>query len=894
MLLRRHLVSGLALWASLVLGPTAGRAQSPGQVTTPQSPVTTSPQAPVTTPPVAPRLTPPSVFQFVEAPFPQAAIDAGVQGASVELEILIDPDGFVVEAKVVTPVGHGFDEAALDVIRRFMFNPAMRDDEPIPARIRFNYVFEMREVAPPEPTGPVPGTLEGQVLNAETNAGLANTEIVISNADGTLSRRAVTDAEGKFSFAELPPDSYSVRVFNEELGDQDQTEEIRESEVTSVTYRLQPAAVPDEQAYSATARIRPPPREVTRRTIEREQLTRIAGTRGDALRTVELLAGVGRPPFGAGAIIVRGSSPRDSEAFFEGLPVQQIYHFGGLTSFVNSNFLQRIEFYPGNFGATYGRKRGGIIEITAAGPRTSHAHGSTTHDYNLHSILDANFIDISAFAEGPITEDVAFMGAARRSIVDAYLGDILPDNVRPIALPVYYDYQAMATAKVSERDKLRLMAFGSRDSFALVLPDGEDPNIQGNLDLVSAFHRVQLTWSRRISDSVDQDINVATGPVEFGVGLGNLFKFNLSGTQILGRAEWRARLSPKVRLIGGIDYQQFPGTFNYVGPAPGGENNRDQQAGFNVDAEDNVNSGYDFNTIYPGFYLESDLNFDPLRVVLSTRSDYYSDVQEWSFDPRAVAHYKIDDTTSLKAGLGLYSQPPQPPFNLKQIGNPDLNPMRTVHMTVGAERDFTETLNVQADVYYKHLFDDILPAENGVAPYFVNAGEGRIYGMELQATLQPTGRVFGYASYTLSRSERYSAEDGWTVFDFDQTHILTVAASYRLGRGWELGGTFRYVTGNPNTPIIGSYLNGDTGQYSPIFGDLNSIRNNAFHRLDVRIAKEWTFSHDAKLTLYLDIQNAYNRANQEGLSYNYDYTQSNVIGGLPLFPSLGLKLDSNL
>jgi hypothetical protein len=76
---------------------------------------------------------------------------------------------------------------------------------------------------------------------------------------------------------------------------------------------------------------------------------------------VELLAGVGRPPFGAGAIIVRGSSPQDSQAFFEGLPVLQIYHFGGLTSFVNSNFLQRIEFYPGNFGSQFGRKRGGAI-----------------------------------------------------------------------------------------------------------------------------------------------------------------------------------------------------------------------------------------------------------------------------------------------------------------------------------------------------------------------------------------------------------------------------------------------------------------------------------------------------------------------------------------------------
>jgi len=888
---RGRSLSGLALAVCLVLGVNHGLAQAPGGAPA-TGPQVVPPVVPPTTPPEAPQLTPPSLFQFVEAPFPQAAVDAGIQGASVELEILIDPDGFVVEAKVVTPVGNGFDEAALDVIRRFMFNPAMRGTEPIPARIRYNYIFEMREVVAPEPEGPVPGTFEGQILNADTNAGLSNTEVVVSNPDGSLSRRAVTDDQGKFSFAELPPGTYNVRVFHEELGDQDHQEEIRESEATSVTYRIQPTERPDESAYSATARIRPPPREVTRRTIEREQLTRIAGTRGDALRTVELLAGVGRPPFGAGSIIVRGSSPQDSQAFFEGLPVQQIYHFGGLTSFVNSNFLQRIEFYPGNFGSQFGRKRGGVIEIAAAGPRTSHRHGEQDHEYQLHSILDANLIDVSVFAEGPIAEDIAFMGAARRSIVDTYFSDVLPSDVRPIALPVYYDYQAMVTARLGEKDKLRVLGFGSSDRFAIVLPDGEDPNLQGNLDLRSTFHRIHFTWSRQLSSSVDQDINFAISPTNFGVGLGNLFKFNLEGTQLLGRAEWRARMSSKVRLIGGLDYQQFPGTFSYTGPPPQIQSTQNMQDRF--DATDNVNSGYDFNTIYPGFYLESDLNFDPLRFVISTRSDYYSDIQEWSFDPRVVAHYQVMEGTALKAGVGVYSQPPQPPFNLKQVGNPDLNPMRTVHLTVGAERDFTESLNVQADVYYKQLFDDVVASTRGVAPFFVNDGLGRIYGMELQATLQPVGRIFGYASYTLSRSERYTEETGWSVFDYDQTHILTVATSYRLGRGWEVGGTFRYVTGNPNTPIVGNYFNGGTGQYSPVFGTPNSIRSDAFHRLDVRIAKEWKFGHDARLTLYLDVQNAYNRANQEGLNYNYDYTQKQVVSGLPIFPSLGLKLDSFL
>ena len=133
------------------------------------------------------------------------------------------------------------------------------------------------------------------------------------------------------------------------------------------------------------ARIAPPPREVTRRTIGKEELTRIPGTRGDALRTVELMPGVARPPLGAGLLIVRGSAPDDTQAMFEGLPVQLLYHFGGLTSFINSRMIDSIDFYPGNFSVRYGRRRGGIIEVGAAEiPRDE-----------FHGVADVNLIDAS-------------------------------------------------------------------------------------------------------------------------------------------------------------------------------------------------------------------------------------------------------------------------------------------------------------------------------------------------------------------------------------------------------------------------------------------------------------------------------------------------------------------
>jgi hypothetical protein len=129
---------------------------------------------------------------------------------------------------------------------------------------------------------------------------------------------------------------------------------------------------------------------------------------------------------------------------------------------------------------------------------------------------------------------------------------------------------------------------------------------------------------------------------------------------------------------------------------------------------------------------------------------------------------------------------------------------------------------------------------------------------------------------------------GYRLFDFDQTHILTFASTVRLGRGWELGGTFRYVTGNPRTPIVGSTFDANTGLYTAQLGRINSLRNPAFNRLDVRVEKTWTF--DAwRLAAYLDIQNVYNAENPEGVQYSYDYSQSNSIRGIPIIPIIGVR-----
>ena len=120
--------------------------------------------------------------------------------------------------------------------------------------------------------------------------------------------------------------------------------------------------------------------------------------------------------------------------------------------------------------------------------------------------------------------------------------------------------------------------------------------------------------------------------------------------------------------------------------------------------------------------------------------------------------------------------------------------------------------------------------------------------------------------------------------------MLAVLASYQLGHGWEVGARFRYTTGFPRTPVVGSTFATSSDQYDPLFGPQNSIRIPAFYQLDVRIEKAFVFRRE-KLNLFLDVQNLTNRKNPEEIIYNFDYTKRAYITGFPTLAIVGARLE---
>jgi TonB family protein len=801
--------------------------------------------------------------------------------ASVELSLGIDREGAVTEVDVSRSAGAALDQAAVAAAKSFVFEPATRDGKPIPARIRYEYVFAAGtpEPTPHEPAAAVPvatGSVGGVVLARDGEAPISGATVVVTTDNGAAFR-ATSDARGNYRIDGVPAGPIHIVVTMNGRVPSRTDETLEPNTLVEVKFRLE--EVPDPESFVATARVDAPPREVTRRTLAREELTRIAGTRGDPLRAVELLPGVSRPAIGGAMPILRGANPDDSQVFVEGAPVPALYHLGGLTSIIHSRVLESVELYPSNFSVRYGRKAGGVIEARLRDPRTD----------RLHGVADLSLIDSSLVMETPIGEKLGVLAAVRRSNIDAVLNSAASTaDLAITTAPVYWDYQAIAAYRPTDEDRIRLLAYGSSDRLALVLknPADADPTVRGAFDAQMVFHNVQLGYRHRFRGGSETNTELTYGRQDGKAAFGNIGQATFTTDTLQARSEWVSMLSPAVRLVFGIDFLGASYTGRYKGVATtAGEG--DQPLSFatagRIEASDAA------WILQPAAYVEAGLRPAPsLLIVPGVRADYTDLVDRSSIDPRLSARWDVGDTTTLKGGVGKFSQQPREQDAIPSIGNPNLRLTKALHVSAGVEQKIGDRVSTSMEGFAKWVDDVVTSTPDGRAPFFENSQNGRILGAELLVRVRPIGRFFGFLSYTLMRSERQTEGQAWRLFDRDQPHILNATGTYRLGRGWEIGASFRYTSGTPYTPVVASSYEATKDVYQPRLGTSMSARNGAFSRLDVRVEKKWTFSIWS-LAVYLDMQNVLNAANREGYSYNYDYTRREGVRGLPFFPSLGIR-----
>src|SRR5262249_54104739 len=113
-----------------------------------------------------------------------------------------------------------------------------------------------------------------------------------------------------------------------------------------------------------------------------------------------------------------------------------------------------------------------------------------------------------------------------------------------------------------------------------------------------------------------------------------------------------------------------------------------------------------FTSYRPAGYVEALINVGPrLLVVPGVRADYYSEIAAWSVDPRLTARLRVAEQTTLKGGVGFFSQPPQYAEALPGLGNPDLGLTHAQHFSLGVEQGVGDRATFGVDTFYKRLSD---------------------------------------------------------------------------------------------------------------------------------------------------------------------------------------------
>ncbi len=618
-------------------------------------------------------------------------------------------------------------------------------------------------------------------------------------------------------------------------------------------------------------------------TVLREQIRVVPGSRGDPVSVLKSLPGVANngqlTPLSAG-LIIRGSSPKDSKVLIDGFEIPLLYHFLGVQSVVPAEMIEAVELQPGGFGVEFGRASSGVVTVRSrAAEREWKAAG------------EVSFINASAFAQGPVGDKGAFAIAVRRSLIDAILPGVLPEdaNLDFTAFPRYYDYQGRFDWALSDRLSVSAFVLGSDDAVKFLNGNDNptDPALSGNFNNKTRFTRAiaSLLYESR---NVESRFSVSAFTVDDRVetGANRLFLNRLGGgfrnVTKIGLAK-----GLKLRVGAELDAYRWDAEISFPRPPREGD-----VAAPNFSYDELLEVDENFVGVFDvGAWVASDLTAIPdVKLTGGVRVDALERQEQIVAQPRVQAEYSIPNThLSFNAAAGLYTRAPEDNDEVLQA---ELEFERAIQATVGAKQEFFEGMTGELTGYYsrrRHLVTLALDrmSEGTIDRGYVNGATGETYGAELLVKLR-RGDSFGWVAYTLSRSERRdpgSAKD--RLFDYDQTHNLVVVGSQTLG-AWRVGGRFQLTTGRPYTPVIGTTFQSDGNFYRPTFGDSNSVRFDTQHQLDLRVDRSWDLS-TGRISAFLDISNIYINAAAIDHVYNFDYSARSELKTLPILPSFGVR-----
>ncbi|HIN03037.1 MAG TPA: hypothetical protein EYM60_06815, partial [Candidatus Marinimicrobia bacterium] len=332
------------------------------------------------------------------------------------------------------------------------------------------------------------GSLSGHVRDASTHQPLIGVNVIISGTE----LGAATDMDGNFRVDSAPVGSYNVHVSM--IGYEAVTRpnvHVVPQRTTTINFDLHPTVLKSENV-TVTAKYF----EQTRDAITSSRTIDIEEIRSDPVGVYDIMAMMqALPSVVSGSdqyneIIVRGGAPGENLFVMDYLEIPYPNHYpeqgkgGGPVTMVDTDFIERIDFYAGAFPARYGEKLSSVMDVTLrSGNREKHL-----------GKVKMNMAGFGANVEGPLADNGSYLFSLKRSFLDFV---IVSTGMQ--AVPQYWSSQGKITYDLSTTKKLMFNYIGGIDAINI---EGEDnPSLRGaeNVEFDSQQATVGMTYKNLFS-----------------------------------------------------------------------------------------------------------------------------------------------------------------------------------------------------------------------------------------------------------------------------------------------------------------------------------------------------------------------------------------------------------
>mgnify|MGYP000138318328 CR=1 FL=1 len=597
----------------------------------------------------------------------------------------------------------------------------------------------------------------------------------------------------------------------------------------------------------------------------------------DIMKTLQLTPGVKTAGEGNSGFFVRGGAADQNLVLLDEAVVYNASHLLGFFSVFNSDAVKDVSLYKSGIPAEYGGRASSVMDVKMK-------------DGNLKKFGVSGGIGLisSRLAlEGPIVKDKgSFIVSGRRSYLDVFL-KLSKDEDRRNTKLYFYDLNAKANYKISDKDRIFLSGYFGRDNFGFGDQFGFD---WGNATGTMRYNRVMsnklFSNTSVVFSNFDYQFTIGSGDDGFGVkssiqdwALKQDFTYylNKNNTMKFGLSGMHHTFKPGALTGDNESFNEIVLDSRYA-------------LEFGGYVQNDMKIGARFNMLYglrySGFSLVGGKSYTFDSAGEKTGEEEFdrweSSSYQFGIEPRLSMSFVLTEQNSIKLGYDrnyqyihqLSNSTTSSPTDVWVPSSNNIKPQIADQIAIGYYQNLKKnTYRLSSEIYYKNLQNQI-DYRNGADILLNNEaegelvyGDGKAYGIELM--LQKTkGKFTGWIGYTLSRSLR-QFDDINEGREFsarqDRIHDISVVLMYKINKSLSVASTFVYYTGDAVTFPSGKYEVG--GVSIPYFTERNGYRMPDYHRMDLGLTwymKETKkFKHDLNFSIY----NLYARENAYTITF---------------------------